>query len=191
MWKAEGCIVAQCTSRLPEHIPPFQRQRAREPSVTGKTAANRDTKASPKRVLARFELPASEARLLVLDILSHHTERHLSFQQLCAAMVGADCDIGISTFQTAIYDLATAGVLSRVIVPLAKNRRLMLYEITDQPPHRHFYCISCRRMLEVHDKVCEQRILQQLTQAGLKPTNFDFARCGTCQSCAYPHQRPG
>ncbi|WP_454739671.1 Fur family transcriptional regulator [Cupriavidus necator] len=146
------------------------------------TAAGIDPNALLKNLLTRSGLPASEARLLVLRILRDNAERHLSVEQLCAAMVRSEFAPGISTFKTAIYDLTNAGVLSRVLVPL--NRKLFFYEITDQPPHRHLYCTKCQKILEICDEVMEQRILHQFALAGLKPANFDLARIGKCLACA-------
>ncbi|WP_454743432.1 Fur family transcriptional regulator [Cupriavidus necator] len=135
-----------------------------------------------KDLLTRSKLPASEARLLVLRILRDNAERHLSAEQLCAAMVRSEFVPGISTFKTAIYDLTNAGVLSRVLVPL--NRKLFFYEIADQPPHRHLYCTKCQKIFEIYDEVMEQRISHQFALAGLKPANFDIARTGNCLACA-------
>ncbi|WP_455289810.1 Fur family transcriptional regulator [Cupriavidus necator] len=143
-----------------------------------------------KSLLVRFDVPASDARLFVLTILSHHAERHLSAQQLCAAMIKSERCVGISTFQTAIYDLTHAGVLTRVMVPISKNRAQPWYELADQPQHRHLYCIGCHKLIEIHDETSERHILQQLARAGLKPAGFDVARRGTCQACT-PSLQPG
>jgi len=133
-------------------------------------------------LVTRGGLPVTEARALVVKMLCEHGERHMSTEQLCAAMVRGQAVCAISTFKTAIYDLANAGVLSRVFVPL-KSRMLTFYEVNDQPPHLHLYCKQCRTILEIRDQRLEHRIAEQFVRAGLKRANFDYARAGTCGTC--------
>lgn len=146
-------------------------------------AARNDPDALLKELVSRRSLPPSEARLLVLRILRADPDGHMSAEQMCRALVKQDFATGVSTFRSAIYDLNLAGVLSRVIVPLNSNRTQALYEISDKPRHRHFYCTGCRRLIEICDEVMEQRISHQFALAGLTQANLDFARAGKCLAC--------
>ncbi|CAG2158499.1 hypothetical protein LMG31506_06398 [Cupriavidus yeoncheonensis] len=121
---------------------------------------------------------------MVLRILHDNPDRHMLAERMCAALVRRDATAAISTFRTAIYDLNNARVLSRVLVPLNANRTQTLYEIADNPRHRHLYCTVCRTIFEVCDAVMEQQIAHQFALAGLKSANFDLARVGKCLACS-------
>ena len=129
-------------------------------------------------------LSVSISRLAVLETLRDNPVRHLSAEQLSATlMLGTGFRAGLSTFRAAVYDLAAAGILSRVVVLQDRPRSLVLYEMPDRPPHRHLFCNVCHTVEEVFDDTLEQLLARRLAGAGLAAANVDCALTGTCAKC--------
>lgn len=129
-------------------------------------------------------LSVSISRLAVLETLRDSPVRHLSAEQLSAALtLGADFRSGLSTFRTAVYELAGAGILSRVVILQDRPRSLVLFEMPDRPPHRHLYCQVCHEVEEVFDDVLEHQLATHLAEAGLVAASADCALVGTCAKC--------
>lgn len=137
-------------------------------------------------LLGRHNLLITLARLAVLRAIAQVEPHHLSIEQLCAAMDKIQSGLGFSTFRTAIYDLASAGVLERVVIPHGKRGRTLLYELTGKPTHRHLYCQVCHRIEEVIDTELESRIAACFVQIGFRPATIDYGLPGRCASCAAP-----
>lgn len=135
-------------------------------------------------LLGRHGLPVTLARLAVLQVVARGEPRHMTTEQLCAAMVKTKDGLGFSTFKSAIYGLADAGVVGRVIVPMGKRGRTILYEFTDNPPHRHLYCQTCQRIEEILNEELESRITAHFARIGFKPAPIDYALPGLCAICA-------
>lgn len=135
-------------------------------------------------LLGKHGLPVTLARVAVLRVIAQVEPHHLTTEQLCAAMVNLDEGLGFSTFRTAVYDLATAGVVDRVVIPHGKRGRTLLYELAGKPTHRHLYCQLCQRIEEVFDAELEARIAARFAQIGFKPATIDYALPGLRASCA-------
>jgi len=110
-------------------------------------------------------------------------QRHLTPEQLCAAMLKRNDGQSISSFKKAIYDLADLGPLARVVVSDRKNRAITFYELADRPVHRHLYCTRCAGLAEVFDATLEQTIRQHFLTHGLMPAKADLALPGLCADC--------
>ncbi len=135
------------------------------------------------RILTSYRLTVTAPRIAVLNIFLASIVRHLNAEQLCALMLNGGYGIGITTFRRAIYDLASMGPVSRVLVPDQSSRTLTFYELADQPIHRHLYCTQCGAIAEVHDSGYEEALLRRLRPQGLKPANVDAALVGKCSDC--------
>lgn len=139
---------------------------------------------SSTRLLENNWIAVTPAKVAVLNALQRSSQRHLSAEQLCAAMLENGELPGISTLKNAIYELASFGVLSRVLVQEKKNRIQTFYELANQSSHRHLYCVRCGSIDEVFDEDFERTLLKHFSAHGLRAANVDLAMVGICSSCA-------
>lgn len=135
------------------------------------------------QMLEAHRLPFNPARVALLDILLQSPQRHLSAEQLCAAMLRRNDGQSISTFKKAIYDLADLGPVARVVAADRKNRSMTFYELADRPIHRHLYCTGCASLTEVFDAGLEQTLIRNFQAHGLTPARVDLALPGLCAGC--------
>jgi Fe2+ or Zn2+ uptake regulation protein len=135
------------------------------------------------QLLETHRLAANAPRVALMEILLASPARHLTAEQLCAAMLKRNDGQSISSFKKAIYDLADQGPLARVVVPDRKNRSIAFYELADQLVHRHLYCTHCGSLTEVFDAALEQHVRQNFLAHGLVPAKVDLALPGLCATC--------
>lgn len=137
------------------------------------------------QTLRHTSLASTIARRLVLLLLRKHPVRHMSPEQLCAAMTRLPDATGISTFRRAIYELADVNLLARIYVPTSGSG-INFYELSDHPAHAHFYCTECRRLEEVHDDLLNSLQNRRLLRHGLTPNALVqtawIGRCAACQA---------
>lgn len=145
-----------------------------------------ETHQSSARLLERHWVAATPARVAVLNALLRSATRHLSAEQLCASMLESGELSGVSTLKNAVYELASLGVLARVLVQERNNRTQTFYELADQSFHRHLYCVRCGSIDEILDETFEKALLEHFQAHGLKPANVDLAMVGTCAGCNGP-----
>lgn len=138
------------------------------------------------RLLEHHWIAKTPAKIAVLNALHGSAKRHLSAEQLCAAMLDNGERPGLSTLKNAIYELASAGILARVLVQEKNNRTQTFYELADQSFHRHLYCIRCGTLDEVFNAEFEDVLLKHYRDHGLRPANVDLAMVGVCSHCATP-----
>ncbi|SFC95783.1 Ferric uptake regulator family protein [Cupriavidus sp. OV038] len=133
--------------------------------------------------LRRAGLPATISRRLVLLLLRKHPVRHMSPEQLCAAMTRLPDATGISTFRRAIHELAHLNLLARIFVP-SSGSGINFYELPDHSAHTHFYCTECRRIEEIHDDPLISLQNRRLLRHGLTPNALvQTAWVGLCAAC--------
>ena len=54
--------------------------------------------------------------------------------------------VPVSTFRSALYQLADAGLVGRVKIERGIPRARHYYELADHPPHFHFFCTQCHAL---------------------------------------------
>ena len=127
--------------------------------------------------LRRQGLRVTPQRLFILDILQHGS-RHLSAEEIFAALQHRFPSTDISTVYRTLEVLTNLGMVQRVSLGQSHDH----YEWIEEP-HHHLVCQRCGAVVQFGDEVLDQ------VRTVLERQNFRVERAylevfGTCATCA-------
>lgn len=96
-------------------------------------------------LLRELDLKATPQRLAILTIM-HDDETFLAPDELQQRLRRRGDRIGLPTIYRNLEELATKGVLTKILHP---NRQLYYYFCPNKTHHHHFVCLDCRRVADI------------------------------------------
>jgi len=97
------------------------------------------------KTLKSLNLKATPKRLAILAMLGEKST-YSSPEDIWHKLKGQFSRIGLPTVYRNLEELATGGVIGKVIHP---NRQLYYHFCPNRSHHHHFVCLSCRRVEDV------------------------------------------
>jgi len=97
------------------------------------------------KLLKNLRLKVTPKRLAILDFLAR-TGTYVSPEEVRRNLQDHFGRIGLPTVYRNLDELATGGVISKIIHP---NRQLYYYFCPNTDHHHHFICISCREVSDL------------------------------------------
>lgn len=97
-------------------------------------------------ILRTLRLKSTPKRLAILEFLAA-ADTYVSPEEVWSSLQGSFARVGLPTVYRNLEELASGGVISKVIHP---NRQLYYYFCPNHDQHHHhFVCLSCRRVADV------------------------------------------
>ena len=117
-------------------------------------------------------------RMLVLEILQESQE-HLDADMIYNQARARDPNIGIATIYRALARLKEAGLVQEH--RLGENHGH--FETTQAPPHHHFTCLRCGRVVEFESPQVMEVVRRLCESEGLQVTEMRLHLSGYCPKC--------
>jgi Fe2+ or Zn2+ uptake regulation protein len=130
-------------------------------------------------MLKELRLKVTPKRLAILDFLAR-TGTYVSPEEVRQNLQGLFGSIGLPTVYRNLDELATGGIVSKIIHP---NRQLYYYFCANSNHHHHFICISCREVRDL--QICAVKGLEEEinNQVRGKVISHILQVNGLCKSC--------
>jgi len=130
-------------------------------------------------MLKELRLKVTPKRLAILDFLAR-TGTYVSPEEVRQNLQGLFGSIGLPTVYRNLDELATGGIVSKIIHP---NRQLYYYFCANSNHHHHFICISCREVRDL--QICAVKGLEEEIneQVRGKVISHILQVNGLCKTC--------
>ncbi len=120
----------------------------------------------------------------ILDFLKNNASRHLTADDITAALSGSGCHVGKSTVYRYMEKLVNEG---RVRKYLISNSQSACYEYIDENhtcgAHYHFKCTSCGHLLHVDCSMMDAVFEHMRTHHGFEADGTKTVVYGLCKNC--------
>jgi Fe2+ or Zn2+ uptake regulation protein len=130
-------------------------------------------------LLRRLRLKVTLRRLAVLEVMAGEAT-FLSAEEIWGKARGRISTIGLPTVYRILEELATSGMVARVI---HNGRQLYYYFCPNEKHHHHFVCVSCRKVEDIDFCVADD--FEQEVAERIKGTLFShiIQLQGLCRQC--------
>ncbi|MEO5364127.1 MAG: ferric iron uptake transcriptional regulator [Magnetococcus sp. DMHC-8] len=102
------------------------------------------------------------SRMSVLALFSDRNVAHLSAEEIHQRLQADGFRMGLATVYRVLTQFEHAGLLYR---HRCEDGRAV-YELSSEHHHDHMICVDCKKMIEFHDPLIEQRKRQIAEEAG-------------------------
>ncbi len=127
--------------------------------------------------LQRAGLKTTQPRLKILGILEDSDIRHLSADNIYAALLKADEHIGLATVYRVLTQFESAGLVIRHNFEGSPA----VFELNDAAHHDHMVCVECGKVFEFVDLGIEQRQREAASKAGFAIQDHSLYLYGRCK----------
>ncbi len=124
-------------------------------------------------------LKRTKPRLLVLDIL-HKNEHFMSADDIFVKAKKVDKSISLSTVYRILESFVEKEIVSPVTLEYSKH---LLYELKHETHAHHLICLSCKKVIHVHNCPLESFEKQMGDQYDFKVKNHKLEFYGLCSAC--------
>src|ERR1035441_2318133 len=133
-----------------------------------------------KQTLKSIKMKATPKRMAILDILGKEMA-YVGPEEVWLKMKGQFSRIGLPTIYRNLEELATCGVITKIIHP---NRQLYYHFCPNHDHHHHFICLACRRVEDV--AVCSLEGIERevANRIGGKVLSHLIQVNGLCRDCS-------
>ncbi|MCD8525010.1 MAG: ferric iron uptake transcriptional regulator [Gammaproteobacteria bacterium] len=132
-----------------------------------------------KNDLKAVGLKITTPRMRILEVLSSSGDRHFSAEDIYQHLRDIDKDISVATIYRVLTQFEAAGLVIRHNFSEAYS----VFELNQGCHHDHLVCLQCRRVIEFHDPVIEERQDALTQRVGFKATDHSLTIYGICQDC--------
>lgn len=136
-------------------------------------------KKSDHHELKRAGLKATLPRQKILQILENNKTRHMSAEEVHAALLESGEDVGLAT----VYRVLTQFEAARIVIRHHFETGYAVFELDDGTHHDHLVCINCGLVEEFFDSVIEDRQLKVAEEFGFSLTEHSLCLYGKCREC--------
>lgn len=135
--------------------------------------------ATHSNALKDLNLKTTPKRVAILNILAREST-YVSPEEIWRKLKEQFGRIGLPTVYRNLEELATGGIISKVIHP---NRQLYYYFCPNRDHHHHFICLACRRVEDVDYCGMEDLERQVSEKIGGRVLSHIVQVNGLCRDC--------
>ncbi len=126
--------------------------------------------------LKKVGLKATLPRLRILSILEHHTDDHMSAEDVYRALMDAGDETPLATVYRVLTQFEKAGLVIRHNFEGGRS----VFELDSGEHHDHIVCLDCGRVEEFIDDTIEARQDRIATQHGFEISDHSLVLYGHC-----------
>jgi len=138
----------------------------------------RDNK-SDNTDLKKAGLKSTLARRKILQILENNQARHMSAEEVHAALLEAGDDVGLATVYRVLTQFESAGLVRRHYFDTGHA----VFELDDKEHHDHLVCITCGQVEEFIDPLIEEQQLKVAKKFDFTIIDHSLCLYGKCRDC--------
>lgn len=116
-------------------------------------------------------------RIKILELFQRGNARHMTAEDVHAALLAEDIDLGLATVYRVLTQFEQAGLLERHNFDAGKA----IYEINHGQHHDHLVCLDCGKVEEFYDPEIEQRQEAIAAERGFSIDAHALYLYGHCQ----------
>ena len=124
-------------------------------------------------------LKITEPRIRILELLSDQRSRHHSAEEIYDQMKETDANLSLATIYRVLTQFETAGLVMRHNFEEGHS----IYELNEGEHHDHLVCVKCRKVVEFHDGIIEDRQRAIAKERGFQITDHSLNIYGVCKDC--------
>ena len=138
-----------------------------------------------KQMLKEKGLKVTNQRLLVLEVLACHRDRHMTVEDIYDLVKEDYPDIGLATIYRTVQLLLEMQLVDRINL----DDGCLRYEISDmfdgetKHHHHHLICKTCGKVVPFEEDLLDEleRLVEQET--GFRVSDHELKFYGQCQEC--------
>ena len=138
-----------------------------------------------KKMLKEKGLKVTNQRLLVLEVLADHRDKHMTAEDIYELVKEDYPDIGLATIYRTVQLLREMQLVDRINL----DDGCLRYEISDMSDgeikhhHHHLICKTCGKVVPFEEDLLDEleRLVEQET--GFKVSDHELKFYGQCEEC--------
>ena len=138
-----------------------------------------------KKMLREKGLKVTNQRLLVLEVLADHRDKHMTAEDIYELVKEDYPDIGLATIYRTVQLLREMQLVDRINL----DDECLRYEISDlfdgetKHHHHHLICKTCGKVVPFEEDLLDEleRLVEQET--GFKVSDHELKFYGQCEEC--------
>ena len=144
-----------------------------------------------KEMLKEKGLKVTNQRLLVLEVLADHRDKHMTAEDIYELVKEDDPEIGLATIYRTVQLLREMQLVDRINL----DDGCLRYEISDlfdgesKHHHHHLICKTCGKVVPFEEDLLDEleRLVEQET--GFHVSDHELKFYGQCEECLVKQQQ--
>lgn len=139
-----------------------------------------------KQMLKEKGLKVTNQRLLVLEVLAEHRDRHMAAEDIYELVKEDYPDIGLATVYRTVQLLLEMQLVDRIHLDDGCVRYEIghLFDGETKHHHHHLICRNCGKVLSFEDDLLEELEQHIEESTGFHVLDHELKFYGQCQECA-------